>query len=404
MHHLVRRVTVSATACLALALWAMFLPAGTAFGVAHAQSQVLRIGAVVSSTGASAALGASEANTLTMLQERFAKQSGLAVEITVLNDASQVANTVDLVSRLLAEDQVDAIICCTRSEAALAVVEPVQSAGVPLISLAAAAPITEPAEARRWVFATAPSDRLILQGLVADMRANGVSDLAFLGLSDAFGESGLVELQLALPGSGIELATVVRYASTATSFTAPVLAATLSRPQAVLVWGIVDDSARMVRELRARGFGGAIYVSHGVGNDRFIELAGSAAEGVRLAVGPFLVGEDLAATAPTRDVGLAYAKDYEAAYPSEAATSFGGYAFDAVMALVNAAEYASEHGTLRPGDRAANRAALRDALEAMGPFVGVSGVFDYAGTDHQGLDGRAYVIAEIEHGKWRLSR
>ena len=190
MHHLVRRVTISATACLALAGWAVLSPAGSLFGVAHAQSQVLRIGAVVSSTGASAALGAGEANTLAMLQNRFAKQPGLQVEITILNDGSQVANTIELVSKLLADGQVDAIICCTRSAAALAVVEPVQSAGVPLISLAAAAPITEPAETRRWVFATAPSDRLILEGVVADMRANGVSDLAFLGLSDAFGESG----------------------------------------------------------------------------------------------------------------------------------------------------------------------------------------------------------------------
>ncbi len=404
MHHLVRRVRSSATACLALAGCAVFLAAGGLFNVAQAQSQVLRIGAVISSTGASAALGASEAKTLTMLEGQFAGQPGLHLEITVYDDQSQLSNTIELVNKLLAADEVDAIICCTRSEGALAVLEPVQSARVPLISLAAAAPITGPAEARRWVFATVPSDRLILSGVVADMRAHGVSDLAFLGLSDAYGESGLVELQLALPGTGIELAKVVRYDANAGSYSAPVLAATLSRPQAALVWGIVDDSAKMVRELRELGFGGAIYVSHGVGNDRFIELAGAAADGVRLAVGPFLVAGDLAANAPTREVDLAYARDYESAYPGEVATSFGGYAYDAVMALVNAARYADEHGTLVPADRAANRAALRDALEAMGPFVGVSGVFDYAGTDHMGLDDRAYVIAEIENGEWRLAK
>lgn len=403
MRKLNSRPTFLATLALAVFGWALVVPATTGLGVAHAQSQVLRVGAVISSTGESAALGASEANTLALLADQLAGRSGVQVELSVLDDGSQVEKTIELVNGLLAANEVDAIICCTRSEAALAVVAPMQAARVPLISLAAAAPIANPAESRRWVFSTAPSDTLILHGVVADMRARGVSDMTFVGLADAFGESGLVELQLLLPGSGITLDTVVRYDAQATSYTAPVLAATLSRPQVVLVWGIVDDSARMVRELRTLGFGGDIYVSHGVGNHRFIELAGAAAEGVRLAVGPLLVAADLAATAPGRDVSLAYANAYAAASPGETATTFGGHAYDAVMALVNAADFADARGAFDTADHVARRLALRDAIEGMGPFVGIGGVFDFTGTDHSGLDDRAYVIAEIKDGAWRLA-
>lgn len=403
MRKLNGRPTFLATLALAVFGWALVVPATTGFGMAHAQSQVLRVGAVISITGESAALGASEANTLALLADQLAGRSGVQVELTVLDDGSQVEKTIELVHGLLAANEVDAIICCTRSEAALAVVAPMQAARVPLISLAAAAPIANPAESRRWVFSTAPSDTLILHGVVADMRARGVSDMAFVGLADAFGESGLVELQLLLPGTGINLDTVVRYDAQATSYTAPVLAATLSRPQVVLVWGIVDDSARMVKELRTLGFGGDIYVSHGVGNDRFIELAGAAAEGVRLAVGPLLVVEDLAANATGRDAILAYANAYAAAYPVETATTFGGHAHDAVMTLVNAADLARERDAFDTADRVARRLALRDAIEGMGPFVGIGGVFDFSGTDHSGLDDRAYVIAEIKDGAWRLA-
>lgn len=403
MHLTVGRTTAFSLLALAVVAWALVTPAVAGPGVALAEGEVLHVAAVVSSTGASAALGASEAHTLAMLADSLKGRSGVQLELEVLDDGSDVANAVELVTGLLATNRVDAIICCTRSEASLAVVAPMQAARVSLISLAAAAPIANPAESRRWVFSTTPPDSLILQGVVADMQARGVSDMAFLGLSDAFGESGLVELQLLLPGSGIHLDQAVRYDAGSSSYTAAALAATLSRPQVVLVWGIVDDSARMVRELRDRGFGGDIYVSHGVGNDRFIELAGAAAEGVRLVVGPLLVASDLAANAPTRDVALAYARQYEAAFPGESATTFGGHAYDAVMALANAGDLALERGALATSDIVVKRLALRDALEGMGPFVGVGGVFDFTGTDHQGLDARAYVVAQIKDGAWHLA-
>ena len=403
MHQTVGRTTVFSLLALALVAWALITPASAGHGLALAQEGVLRIGAVVSSTGPSAALGASEAHTLAMLASSLEGRSGVRLELEVLDDGSDVATAVELVTDLLAKNEVDAIICCTRSEASLAVVAPMQAARVPLISLAAAAPIANPAESRRWVFSTTPPDSLILQGVVADMQARGVTDMAFLGLSDAFGESGLVELQLLLPGSGIHLDQAVRYDSGASSYTAPALAAILSRPQVVLVWGSVGVAARLADELRDRGFGGDIYVSHGVGNDRFIELAGPAAEGVRLAVGPLLVAADLAANAPTRDVALAYARQYEAAYPGESVTTFGGHAYDAVMALAHAGDFAQERGALATKDIVVKRLALRDALEGMGPFVGVGGVFDFTGTDHQGLDARAYVVAQIKDGAWHLA-
>lgn len=407
MFDIVRRAAHIATAAVALSGLAAFAPSAFVPGVAHAQDRVLRVGAVVSRTGGSAALGEGEAATLELLQRQYAAGGiggGVGLDITVLDDGSSLDQTVALVKKLLDEGRVDAIICCTRSVGSLAVVTLAQSAGVPLISLAAAAPIAEPAESRRWVFTTVPTDRLILGGVVADMQARGISDVVFLGLADAFGESGLVELQLQLMGTGVHLDKVVRYETDADSYTAPALAATLSRPQAVLVWGIVDDSAHMVRELRVRGYGGDIYVSHGVGNDRFIELAGAAAEGVRLAVGPLLVVDDLSAAAPTRDVTLAFRTAYTDAYPGTKPSTFAGHAYDAVQALVSAVGYVQRAGRLDLDHRVGTRGALRDALEAMGPFAGIGGVFDFTGTDHQGLDARAYVLAEIREGTWRLAR
>ncbi len=373
----------------------------------QAQPDAIRIGVVVDASGSASALGRGEANTIELLQREFDARGGVSghpVEITLIDSASEVRGAVAAVQRLIDEHDVHAIICCTLSPESLAIIAPVQAAAVPTISLAAAAPIVEPAEQRRWVFKTAQSDDLMIKGLIADMRSRDVTVLSFLGLADAYGESGLLELQAALPGSGIKLGTVVRYDRGASSFAAPALAGILDRPQAILVWGIAEDSARMVRELRDRQFGGDIYVSHGVGAPEFLSLAGSAADGVRAAIGPIVVANELAANNPSRAVALAYRDDYDAAYGAGSVSTFGGHAFDAVKALELAIEYADAHGTLDPSDTAGTRRALRTALEKMEPFVGVTGVFDFTGTDHAGLDERAYVIVEVRDGAWRLAR
>jgi branched-chain amino acid transport system substrate-binding protein len=50
----------------------------------------------------------------------------------------------------------------------------------------------------------------------------------------------------------------------------------------------------------------------------------------------------------------------------------------------------------------ADRAALRDAIEATEDYVGVSGVFNMSPEDHTGLTKDAFVIVVIEDGEWSI--
>lgn len=366
----------------------------------------LRVGVVLAETGPASALGEGEVNTLRLLEQRYAEQgmAGHPVEFLFIDSASTVAGAVEAVGQLLETGELHALICCTLSSSSQAIVAPAQSANVPTISLAAAAPIARPAAMRRWVFQAAQPDSLMVRSIVEDARQRGITNVAVLALSDEFGESGLLELGLAFEGSGASVDKVVRYERDAESFVAPALAAVLDRPQAVIVWGIAEDSARMVRALRERGFGGDIYLSHGVGAPAFLELAGEAAEGVRMPMGPLLVAQELAGTHPVRESALAYREAYAAEFGEERLTSFGAHLYDAVGLIEGAVAYAAEQGGFDPADLPAARAAIRSALEGMGPYHGAGGVFDYSGTDHQGLDERAVVMVEVREGGWRLGR
>lgn len=400
-----------ATKPKALVTAALLVLAVSVIGLVVAQSgasaATLRIGVVLDQTGPASALGAGEANTLDLLQGIVAGQGGLAgynVEFVLLDSASTVAGAVEAVERLLEENQLHALVCCTLSSSSQAIVAPAQTANVPTISLAAAAPIARPAAQRRWIFQAAQSDALMVRGLVADLQARGVTDVTVMALSDEYGESGLLELQLALANVDVRLNTVVRYDRDAESYVAPALAAILDRPQAVVVWGIAEDSARMVRALRERQFGGDIYVSHGVGAPAFLELAGAAAEGVRMPMGPALVAAQLAANHPLKESALEFADAYAESFGADTLTSFAAHMYDAVRLIEQAVQYAASAGTLDPTDLVATRAAIRIGLEEMGPYFGAGGVFDYSGSDHAGLDERALVMVEVRDGSWALGR
>jgi len=62
-------------------------------------------------------------------------------------------------------------------------------------------------------------------------------------------------------------------------------------------------------------------------------------------------------------------------------------------------------GAADPGDLAAFRKALRDAIEETRGVVGTHGVFNLSPTDHLGLKFEdAAVIVRVKDGKWVLER
>lgn len=370
-----------------------------------ASAQTVRIGAVASATGPASALGEPEANTFRLLQDQLNEAGGIAgvpVEIIFLDDATETSQAVTNVRRLISEEEVHAVICCTITANSLAIIDTVQEAGVPTVSMAASASIIEPVEERYWVFKTPQTDRLMIEGIVEDMQAKGFETVAFMGLDDAYGEGGLTEFQTLAEEAGIEILTTERHGRNDTNVTPQALRVVSRQPDAVLVWGVVRDSALVVNALRDRGYEGQIYVSHGTGNPEFLTLGGDAIEGTLLPIGPMIVAEQLPEDSAIKPVALEYISDYEAEFGEGTASTFGGHAQDAVKLLELAITEVIESGA-DLSDVEATRAAIRDALEGLEPYVGIGGVFDFTESDHLGLDERALVLVEIRDNTWTLA-
>jgi branched-chain amino acid transport system substrate-binding protein len=366
-----------------------------ALGCSLAQAQV-KVGVTVSATGPAASLGVPEKNTVDLLPREIAGQK---IEYLVLDDASDTTTAVSNTRKFITEHQVDMVMGSTVSPNALAMIDVVAEAKVPMIAFAASEKIVSPVDdKRRWVFKTAQNDRMMAEAIVEHMAANGVKAVGFIGYSDAYGESWYQSLSEAIAAKGLQLVVNERYNRTDTSVTGQVLKIVGAKPDAVLIAGSGTPAALPQKTLKERGYPGKIYQTHGVVNPDFLRVCGRDCEGTFLPSSPVVVAPQLPDSHPAKAAGVEYFQLYESKYGKGSVTQFGSYVWDAGKLL--AAALPEALAKAKPGTPEF-RAALRDAIEHLKEVPAANGVYTMSPTDHLGLDHRARVMLRIESGQWK---
>ncbi|MEM8853001.1 MAG: ABC transporter substrate-binding protein, partial [Pseudomonadota bacterium] len=155
--------------------------------------------------------------------------------------------------------------------------------------------------------------------------------------------------------------------------------------------GFGQGPAIVTRNVAQLGIDMPFYQSHGVASKSFIELAGDAANGVRLPASALLVAEQLPDDDPQKPVVVDYKTTYEQA-TGEPVSTFGGHAYDGLMLVVEAIKRADSTDPV----------AIRDALQETQGFMGTAGVVNMSAEDHMGLDLSAFRMLEIKDGEWTL--
>lgn len=384
-------------------LLVLALLAGAPAGAAGQQPTV-KVGFVVDITGGASSLGVPERNTVQLYQEDLGTVQGprgpVRIQWLITDGESDPSKAVLAVRRMIEEERVAAVVCCTTSPASLAILSTVQGAQVPNISLAAAVQIIEPVEQRQWVFKTPQTDRLMIDVITRHMAANNLRRIAFLGFDDAFGQGGLVELERLAPGKTIEVVAKEAFARAATDVSAQVTRAMGRSPQALLIWAIPPGANVATRNVRELGHTLPVYHSHGVANKTFLDLGGAYVEGVLFPAGKVLIAEQLSPSDKQRPVLLEYVRRYEGRFGPGSRNTFGGHALDAMLILKPAIERTLRRGFL-PDNVAGFRRTLRDEIETnTKEVVGITGVFNLSPRDHMGLDDRAAVMIRVQNGTW----
>jgi branched-chain amino acid transport system substrate-binding protein len=375
------------------AAWAVTF-AATMTIPAHA-AEPIRIGAIFSVTGPASFLGEPERNTAKMLEEDLNKAGGLLgrkVEVIVYDDESDTTKAVTAVDRLIKRDRVVAVIGPSTSGSTLAIIPKIEEAQTPLFSCAAARRIVEPV--RRWVFKVAASDILAVRKIFSDLKQRGLTRVAILTASDAYGAGGREDIKELAPQMGIALVADEVFGPRDTDMTAQLTRIKGTPAQVIVVWGTNPGPAVIARNRAQLKITTPLYMSSGVASKRFIELAGPEnAEGILLPAGRLLVEGQLPVGHPQKTVLSGYVKEYEKRF-NQPVSTFGGHAWDAMMVLAHAIRNA----------KSAEPVAIRDAAERVRGFYGTAGEFNFSADDHSGLTEEAFAMVRITRGDWELLR
>lgn len=358
---------------------------------AESAKDIIKIGGIFSVTGPASFLGDPEKKSMELAIEEINAAGGIdgrMLEGIIYDTEGDPSKAVSSIGKLINRDKVTAIVGPSLTPTTLAVVPMVERAKLPFVSCAAGNKIVEPI--KPWVFKTAQSDIQAVATIYEHIRQRGIDKVALITVSNAFGESGKEQLLKQAKDFGITVLNSENFGAKDTDMTAQLTKLRRNEPGAIICWGTNPGPAVVAKNVEQLGIDIPLYQSHGVASPKFIELAGQAAEGILLPTGKILVADLLSEDDPQKNALLAYINAYEGKY-NETVSGFGGYAYDAINLLAKAMA-----GT--GGDKS----KIRENLENIKGHVGISGIFSFSKTDHNGLDPSAFVMVRIAEGKWEL--
>lgn len=368
-------------------------------GGAQAQGSdgtTFRIVVIVSDAGANADRGALERRVAEAWSARQRGRGGIfgrPVTVEVRSDGGSIEGAVRAAEIAIGLDA-HAIVCCSAPAASRRVAELALSSEVPL--LAPTGTPDPPTEG--WAHALAADDAAELQATVRDVYARGGRALALMTLEGSFGDSVRATLDGFLAAPDLDVVSDVRHPAAADVLTPEALRTAVTLPDAVIVWGLRDDSLRALEGLRARGWTGPVYLRPAI-------LA-AAAGGATLAAGGDVRVMVSPASAPsaaqTGDDAAAWLFEARAlgagALESRTLRADGARMHDALTLLALAFEQLSTYG-IDVAEVRTVRSALRDALIGLPPTTLAAGRYDLAFDDASAARADGLIAVRLGGGR-----
>jgi len=358
---------------------------------ARAQGSEIVIGITITTTGPAAALGIPERNALEFVTKEI---GGVPLKVIVLDDGGDPTTATTNARRFVTESKADIIMGSSTTPPSIAVSNVANEAGIPHLGLAPF-PITP--ERAKWSVDMPQPVPIMGKVLYQHMKAHNIETVGYIGYSDSYGDLWLNDFKNQAVPMGMTLVDEERFARPDTSVAGQVLKLVAANPDAVLVGASGTAAGLPQTELRARGYKGLIYQTHGAASMDFIRIAGPAAEGVIMASGPVMNPEGQPDSALTKKPGFALDTAYEAKYGPNSRSQFAGHSYDAFEALKRIIPVALK--TAKPGTPEF-REAIRQAMISEHEIAASQGVYNWTETNRNGLDDRSRIILTVKDGKY----
>ncbi|MFV0333968.1 MAG: ABC transporter substrate-binding protein [Tropicimonas sp.] len=358
-------------------------------GSAAAQEQVLKIGALVTLSGAGASWGQGMLRAAELAAEDANEAGGLdvggvkyRVEVLPYDDAYKANEAVTAANRLVFEEKVKYIIGTVGSAPILAIQPITEENGVITMTLGFTAQALS--ADKPYTFRPNPTTAEVAQPQIDWIVASqGIKTVGALFPKDETGEAIAKDIAKAYAAAGAELAATEFFERDRVDFIPLLTRIVAQGVDAIELDGNSPVTAgQIVQQARDIGFEGTIIRTGGPATQEIVNVAGKAAT-----EGMFVHS----AFNPSVESAAAYQQRYVDTYGGEM-NGFSPFFYDGTKMLLAAMQQA---GTVEDTD------AVRKALEGITDYEGVLGTLNWTGAEKYGiahqLDSPFY-IARVEDG------
>ena len=360
---------------------------------ARAAAEPLRLGAVLSVTGANSFNGDPEDKTLRQYVEMINGQGGVdgrRIELTIYDDSADAAKTNTFTRRLIQQDKVSVILGPSLTGPTLGIIPLVEASHVPTLSYGGGSAIIDPV--RPYVFKVVQTDRLGALKIMGELKERGIKTIGLMADTGGYGKTARPVMMGVAKENGIAIGADETFGYNDTDMTPQLTHARQAGVEALVILSSTEVPATIARNCHQLGMTIPLYVTAGQATFEFVKAAGAVGNGIRLPTSAVLVADQLPESKPERKPALAYIKAFEDRWKMKAST-FGGFAYDSLMLALDAVKRTGSTDPVK----------LRDAIEQTKDFVGVTGIFNMSPTDHAGLGLESYSMAEIRDGRFVLA-
>jgi branched-chain amino acid transport system substrate-binding protein len=359
--------------------------------VGHTNAEIT-VGVSLPLTGPASALGIPTKNGIALWPETI---GGEKVNLVILDDASDATQSSKNARRLITEDKVDVIVGSTATPASAALAEVASELKTPQISTS---PVELPPSKGNWTFRVAQSTQLMAHGVAEQMKKQGVKTYAYLGYSDAYGESWFKDFTTAAGKAGLQPVAIERFNRADTTVTAQTLKVIAAKADAILIGASGSGAAMPHKALNERGYKGKIYQTHGAASRDLIRLGGKDVEGSYVVAGLAILPEGLPDDHPSKKLATEFVSRYEKQFGDGTRNQFAAHGYDAYLVLNQVVPQAMKKA--KPGTPEFH-AALKEVLESGTAIPITQGVLHYTVTDHFGLEEKARAMLTVQNGAWK---
>lgn len=305
----------------------------------------IKIGFHAPLTGFAASDGKSASEGAKLAVEQINTKGGIngkMIELVIYDDQAKPAQSIPIANKLIGQDKVIIGVSGSYSGATRSAAGVFQEAKIPYISAYAIHP--DITRAGNYVFRTSFLGEVQGRGgakLVGETL--GKKRVAMITLQNDFGKSLAAGFKSVTNKFGITIINEYQYSIKDRQFGSIVAKVKSDNPDAIYASGYYFTAGPLVSQLRAAGITVPVIGQEGYDSQKFIEIAGSAAEGV------------IITTSLDRDSDVPETKNFIEAFEKKAGFKVDMVAASAHTAVIVAAEALEKAGSTDPK-------ALRDSI------------------------------------------